>query len=389
MAKSSPTQTLVFSTIAMTASFMVWSLFAPLAGQIQELLHLTTLQKSILIATPVLLGSIMRIPMGIYTDRFGGRKMFAATMLFLVLPLIAAGWVNTFPLLLLCALFIGMAGTTFAISLTYVSRRYPAEKQGFVLGLAGLGNLGVAAASYLIPVILSRFGYEWVFWGLACMIAVVTAVFWLGTAELPRPPQTKTFKQALSVIKERPTWYLSSFYFLTFGGFVAFSVYLPTLLKELFNLSATDAGLKTAIFVLVATLIRPLGGYLADAVGSQKVLASVFAGIAIASLLIAISLNHFIPFSIGCLVISALLGLGNGAVFKMVPEISSGNTGAVTGIVGAAGGIGGFFPPIVLGFIEQSTGSFMLGFVLMAIFAGICLWGSRLAIRLQASEVRL
>lgn len=386
MPKSSPARTLIFSTLAMTASFMIWSVFAPLAGIMQELFHLSTLQKSVLIATPVLLGSIMRIPMGIYTDRFGGRKMFAATMLFLVVPLTAAGWATTFLSLLLCALFIGMAGTTFAISLTYVSRWYPAEKQGFVLGLAGLGNLGVAAASYLIPVIVDQLGYEWVFWGLACMIVIITAVFWTGTTELPRPRQTRTFKQAMSVLKHKSTGYLSLFYFLTFGGFVSFSVYLPTLLKELFSMNATDAGLRTAVFVLVATLIRPAGGFLADKMGSQKVLNGVFAGIAISSLLIAISLTHFELFSIGCLLISVLLGLGNGAVFKMVPEVSSGNTGAVTGIVGAAGGIGGFFPPIVLGLVQQTTDSFVFGFVLMAVFAGVCLWGNRVTGQLRIAK---
>ncbi|QMV42908.1 MFS transporter [Cohnella cholangitidis] len=386
MVKSTSTQILVFSTLAMTASFMIWSLFAPLAGSIQEMLHLSTLQKSVLIATPVLLGSIMRIPMGIYTDRLGGRKMFVGTMLFLVLPLLAAGWVKSYPLLLLCALFIGMAGTTFAISLTYVSRWFSADKQGFVLGLAGLGNLGTAASSYLMPVIYGKFGYQWVFWSMACMIVVTALVFWFGTSELPKPSQAKTFKQAMSVVKEKPTRYLSLFYFLTFGGFVAFSVYLPTLLKELFDRSTEDAGIQTAAFVLLATLIRPLGGYLADKIGSQKVLDAVFAGIAVAALLIAVSVHHDVPFMIVCLFLGGLLGIGNGAVFKMVPEVSTGNTGAVTGIVGAAGGVGGFFPPIVLGIVQQQTGGFALGFVFMAIFAGVCLWGNRVTRAMQASK---
>lgn len=386
MVKSTPTQILVFSTLAMTASFMIWSLFAPLAGNIQEMFHLSTLQKSVLIATPVLLGSIMRIPMGIYTDRLGGRKLFAGTMLFLVLPLLAAGWATTFPFLLLCALLIGMGGTTFAISLTYVSRWYPANKQGFVLGLAGLGNLGVAASSYAIPVVVNHFGYRWVYWGLAILIIVIAVAFWFGTSDLPKPRQAKTLREALSVVREKPTLYLSLFYFLTFGGFVAFSVYLPTLLKEQFGLSATDAGIQTALFVVVATLIRPFGGYLADGIGSQKVLNAAFAGISISALLIALSMHHFVPFMVVCLLMSVLLGIGNGAVFKMVPEVSSGNTGAVTGFVGAAGGVGGFFPPIVLGLIQQLTGSFVPGFVLMALFAGVCLWGNRATSTMQASK---
>lgn len=386
MRKNESTVALVLSTLAMTASFMIWNVFSPIAGHIQEMIQLSTIQKSVLIATPVLLGSIMRIPMGIYTDRYGGRKIFAATMLFLVFPLLLAGWVQSFGVLLFCALLIGMAGSTFAISLTYVSRWYLPEKQGFVLGLAGLGNLGVAASSFLVPIILNQYGIAWVFWGLAIMIVFIVIIFWLGTSDLPAPSQFKTFKQSMSVLKYKSTWYLSLFYFLTFGGFVAFSVYLPTLLKELFYLSPTAAGLKTAGFVVIATLIRPLGGYLADRIGTQKVLVIVFGGIAITSLLIAFTLNDFVSFSVGCLLASALLGLGNGAVFKMVPEVSSGNTGVVTGIVGASGGIGGFFPPIILGIIKDVTGTYMLGFVLLMLFACVCLYINHSAKRMKQSK---
>lgn len=361
------------STLAMMASFVIWSVFSPIAGQIQELYHLSTIQKSVLIAAPVLLGSILRIPMGIYTDRFGGKRVFAATMLFLVIPLLLAGGAHSYWLLLVCALFIGIAGTTFAISLTYVSRWFPPERQGLVLGLAGLGNLGGAAASYTLPFVFNSYGLQWVFWSLAIMIVTVTVIFWIGTKDLPAPAKVKTFKQSMVVLKESSTWYLSVFYFLTFGGFVAFGAYLPTFLKDLFHLSATEAGVKTAGFVVIATLIRPLGGYLADRIGSRRVLMVVFAGIIITSLAMAATLHQFAGFSASCLAAAALLGVGNGAVFKMVPEVSSGNTGAVTGIVGAAGGMGGFFPPIVLGIIKDLSGAYTLGFVMLMLFACVCL----------------
>jgi NNP family nitrate/nitrite transporter-like MFS transporter len=360
--------------MAMTASFVIWSVFSPIAGQIQELLHLGAVQKSVLIAAPVLFGSIFRIPLGIYTDRFGGKRVFTAAMLFLTLPLLAAGLVHSYWAMLVCALLIGMAGTTFAISMTYVSRWYPSDKQGLVLGLAGIGNLGGAIASYTLPFVFNRFGLPWVFWSLAVMIVAVAAVFWIGSKDLPAPAKRKTFKQSMEVLKERPTWYLSVFYFLTFGGFVSFGAYLPTFLRELFHLSPTDAGMRTAGFVVIATLIRPIGGYLADRLGSRRVLAVVFAGIVLASLAMAGTLDRFAGFSACCLIAAALLGIGNGAVFKMVPEVSSGNTGAVTGIVGAAGGVGGFFPPIVLGIIKNMTGAYTLGFVLLMAFACVCLW---------------
>lgn len=382
------TKALIYSTVAMTVSFMIWSVFPPIAGQIQELFNLSTLEKSILIATPVLLGSIMRIPMGILTDRHGGRKVFTLTMLFLILPVVAAGFADSYVWMLVCALFIGMAGTTFAISLTFVSRWYPPQRQGFILGIAGLGNLGGAGANFLLPSISSAYGISWVFFSLAIGIAVMALVFHTFTNDAPKPAEPKTLKQSLSVMKDKATWHLSIFYFLTFGGFVAFSVYLPTFLKELFQLSAFDAGLRTAGFVLAATLIRPAGGYLADRFGSKNVLSVVFIGILAAALVLSFTLDQFVFFSFLCLLISLLLGLGNGAVFKMVPEVSSGNTGAVTGIVGAAGGIGGFFPPIVLGIVKDTTGQYNLGFIFMVIFALVCLILNYSALRPKEKAVQ-
>ncbi|WP_337098061.1 MFS transporter [Paenibacillus sp. YIM B09110] len=364
---------LVLSTLAMTVSFMIWSVISPIAGQLQQLFNLTTLEKSILISTPVLLGSIMRIPMGIVTDRYGGRKVFTLTMLFLIVPVVAAGLADSYEWMLICALFIGMAGSTFAISLTFVSKWYPPHKQGFILGIAGLGNLGSAAANFLVPAIASNYGIRSVFFCLAVAIAIMALVFYRFTKDSPNRTEPKTLRQSLSVMKEKSTWHLSIFYFLTFGGFVAFSVYLPTLLIDLFQLSAIEAGVRTAGFVLAATLIRPAGGYLADRFGSKKVLTIVFIGVIAGAIILSIALGQFVIFSAICLMLSLLLGLGNGAVFKMVPEVSSGNTGAVTGFVGAAGGIGGFFPPIVLGMVKDTTGEYNIGFIMMAIFALACL----------------
>ncbi|MFC4767472.1 MFS transporter [Effusibacillus consociatus] len=357
----------------MIVSFAVWSVFPPIAGIIQEIYRLSTTEKSILLATPVLLGSLMRIPMGILTDRYGGRKIYVLTMLLLVLPMIGAGYADSYGMLLFWALLIGMAGTTFAISITYVSRWYPPQKQGLILGIAGMGNLGVAAASFSTPIILNQYGMYWVFWGLAAAIGIMAIVFWAGTQEMPRPETTKTLQESLSVMKYKSTWYLSLFYFVTFGGFVTFSVYLPTFLKEFFTMTTVEAGLKTAGFVVIATLIRPFGGYLSDRFGSKKVLTIVFSGVFLCALFISFTAENFVLFSVGCLIMACLLGTGNGAVFKMVPEVSSGNTGAVTGIVGAAGGIGGFFPPIVLGVVKDMEGTYIPGFLLLVVFSLVCL----------------
>ncbi|SEN69561.1 MFS transporter [Lihuaxuella thermophila] len=371
------TSALVLSTVSMIVCFAAWSVFPPIAGKIQEFYQLSTTEKSILIAAPTLLGSVMRIPLGILTDRYGGRKVYVLTMLFLILPLLAAGFVNSYGPMLLCAFLIGMAGTTFAISITYVSGWYPPQKKGFILGIAGMGNLGIAVANLTIPVMLNEFGISWVFWTLAIVTAMMALIFWMGTKDLPVSDQSEGLKESLSVVNRKETWLLSLFYFLTFGGFVSFSMYLPTFLKELFHLTAVDAGLKTAVFVMIATFIRPLGGYLSDRVGAEKVLTVVFSGIFICTLFITYSTNHFVVFSVSCLILSILLGTGNGAVFKLVPEVSPKHTGAVTGIVSAAGGIGGFFPPVVLGMIKDLTGDYLLGFLLLVGFSVVCLWMNR------------
>ncbi|HZG73490.1 MAG TPA: MFS transporter [Chondromyces sp.] len=364
---------LTLSTIAMIVSFTVWSVFAPIATEIQEMYQLSALQKSILIATPVLLGSLMRIPMGILTDRYGGRKVYTLTMMLLILPLAGAGFVDSYSMILFWAFFIGMAGTTFAISIAYVSRWFPPEKQGFILGIAGMGNLGSAVANFLIPMIFASYGLRWVFWGLACTLGLMTVIFWLGTKEAERPSEPKTLKEALSVLKYRSTWCLSIFYFLTFGGFVTFGMYLPTLLHDLYRVSSVNAGMITAIFVIIATFTRPFGGYLSDRFGAKKVLTFVFGSVFACGLFIAFVMQTYILFIISCMAVALVLGAGNGAVFKMVPEVSADNIGSVTGIVGAFGGIGGFFPPIIIGFTKDLTGDYFLSFALLSLLALFCL----------------
>lgn len=367
------TSILVLSTMAMIISFAVWSVFAPIATKIQQMYHLSTTEKSILIAAPVLLGSLMRIPMGILTDRYGGRRIYALTMLFLIVPMIGAGFARSYEMLLFWAFFIGMAGTTFAISITYVSRWYPPQKQGLILGIAGMGNLGSAVANFLVPVIFASYGLSWVFWGLAFVTGITAIIFWIGTEDIQTSGGAKTLKESLSVLKFKETWLLSIFYFLTFGTFVTFSSYLPTLLSELFSITGLAAGIRAAGFVVLATLIRPIGGYLSDRFGAKKLLTIVFSGILLCSIFITFTIGNLVLFSVGCAIMAIMLGVGNGSVFKMVPEISSANTGAVTGIVGAIGGIGGFFPPIVLGLVKDVSGDYVLGFVLLSAFSLLCL----------------
>ncbi|WP_227938207.1 MFS transporter [Alkalihalobacillus deserti] len=373
MKKKEQMSALILSTLAMIISFAVWSVFSPIASTLQEQYQLSETQKSFIIVTPIILGSLMRIPIGIIADKYGARKVYTLMMLFTVFPMVAVGFANSFTALLFWAFLIGMAGTTFTIAVTYVTKWFPPEKQGLVLGIIGIGNLGTAVASLSLPTIVERFGSQWAFWSLAIAISIMAFIFWIGTKELPKPKKVNTLKDSLSVTSIKATWVLSLYYFLTFGGFVAFGFYLPTLLQEVFHLNAVNSGLTVAGFVIIATFIRPLGGYVADKFGANQVLIFLFSGITLCATVMALSVNDFRFFSSSCVVMALFLGAGNGAVFKLVPTVSPTNTGAVTGIISAIGGIGGFFPPLVMGVLKSVTGSYSAGFILLAFFALGCL----------------
>ncbi|GAE28875.1 MFS transporter [Alkalihalobacillus hemicellulosilyticus] len=364
---------LIFATVAMIVSFTVWSVFSPIANMVQEQYGLSETEKSFLIVTPIILGSVMRIPIGIVADRLGARKVYAVIMAFAVIPLIAAGFAQSYAALLFWAFLIGMTGTTFTIAITYVTKFFPKEQQGLALGIIGIGNLGTAMAALFIPSVVYLVGMSWMFWILAAVLSLMTIIFWFMTEDADSNQKSQSLMQSLSVLQFKDTWILSAYYFLTFGGFVAFGFYLPTLFQDMYQLSPVVAGWFVAGFVIIATLIRPLGGYLADRFGANQVLTFLFVGIITMAIILAFSLMNLVLFSVACGIMALLLGSGNGAVFKLVPGVSPKHTGAVTGVVSAVGGVGGFFPPIVMGFFLEMTGSYATGFWLMSLFAIGCL----------------
>ena len=364
---------LFFSTAAFAVSFAVWGLIAALAPTFTQIYNLSATEKSLLIAIPVLLGSIGRIFAGMAADRFGGRVVFSALLIFSAIPAVAIAFSTSFAQLLVFGLLLGVAGTTFPVGVGFASKWFSKEKQGTALGIYGAGNVGQSIAVFFAPVLALWFG-DWrtVFFVFAAITLIWGFVFYFLARDAAGGAQPKTLAENLSVLKRSKTaWILSLFYFLTFGGFVALALYLPTFLREIFNLSATDAGARTAGFVLLATLMRPVGGILADKIGGAKVLMVVFAAIAALSLLL--SFTTIVLFTIGALGCAAALGLGNGAVFKLVPQYFPNETATVTGLVGAFGGLGGFFPPLELGFVKEATGSYTIGFVLLSLFALVCL----------------
>jgi NNP family nitrate/nitrite transporter-like MFS transporter len=363
---------LILATVAFAVAFVGWSLIAPLGKRFQDDLDLTNTRTLMLTAVPVVLGSLLRIPVGALTDRLGGRVMFPVVLAVSAIPAAVFGFVDGYAALIVVGFFLGIAGSSFAVGVPFVAGWYPKERQGFALGVYGMGNIGTAVAAFGAPAIVDWLGREALGIVAAVLLLATALVFYRMAEDPPRGPAVDYGAVLRSGWK---LWRLSLLYFVTFGGFVAMAVFLPKLLRDWFDISLTNAGLRAAGFTVVATLARPVGGFLSDRIGAATVLVFVFVGAGLdAAWLAYISGDPtWVPVTIACLTLAGFLGLGNGAVFKAVPLDFPQATGAATGIVGAAGGLGGFFPPVVMGIVKDHFDTYALGFVGLLVFAVICL----------------
>jgi NNP family nitrate/nitrite transporter-like MFS transporter len=366
------------ATLAFATNFWAWGLISPLAPAFTELLTLDPLQVSVVVATPVLLGSLARIPLGALTDRFGGRAMFIALSLTVTLPLVFLATWQTFPALLMGGLILGLAGASFAVGIPFVNAWFPPERRGFALGVYGAGNIGTAIAGFTAPSLFEEISSAAPFLLVAGVMLATTLVVALFARDAPnRTVSTATMVQRMrAALSLRITYDLSALYALTFGGFVAFGVYLPTYLRTEYALSPADAGARAAGFIVLATIARPIGGWLSDRIGAPKVLAVSLAVVALGAAVVAFAPPlpvATVPF----LAMATCLGLGNGAVFAMVGRgVPAERVGAVTGFVGAAGGLGGFVPPLVMGAVYSMTGAYLIGLLLLTVVSAAALWHS-------------
>ena len=364
---------LLLGTVSFTVCFAAWGLISAFAPSFRQRFHLSATQTALLVAVPVLLGALARVPIGMLADRFGGRVVFTVLMFFVAIPVGLVPSANNYRDLLIVAFLLGMAGSSFAVGVGYVSRWYSMESQGSALGAYGLGNIGQSAAVFFGPVVAAAFGFRSVYLGMSIILVVWAAVFVTFARNASQTTRPKGFREMLGVLAHEPlAWALAGFYFLTFGGFVAFSIYLPTLLRDEFGLKAADAGFRTAGFVVLATLCRPMGGWLSDRIGGSRVLSWILPAVAAFGLLLAV--QSMLPFTVGALGCAALLGIGNGAVFQLVPRYFPNQRATVTGLVGAMGGMGGFFPPLLLGAFRDKLGIVWPGFLLLSVVACVLWW---------------
>jgi NNP family nitrate/nitrite transporter-like MFS transporter len=367
---------LVLATVAFATCFYAWSLLGPLGPDLQKHLHLSELELAVMVAVPVLLGSLMRIPLGLLADHFGGRRVFIALMAYVLIPLIGlALFHNSLAQIIAIALFLGLAGASFAVGVPFVNKWFPPERQGWALGIYGMGMGGTVVGALTAPRIRDHWGLTAPFVVAAILLLVVLVVFALFARDAAPPSKGRLDVLApVQVFRESTrARALTLFYFLSFGGFVAMFLYLPKLLTGVHDLTKTDAGARAAGFALLAVLARPVGGWLADRVGAERVLRASFGATVALALVLAFTYKSMVPLTIGCLTLAIAFGLGTGAVFKLVAQWFPETVGAVTGVVGAAGGLGGFFPPLVMGVVKSLTGSYVLGFVLLAAVAAIAL----------------
>lgn len=378
------TRNLVLGTVAFAACFTAWGLLAPLAREFEDDYGLTNTETSVLIAVPVVLGSLLRIPVGMLTDRLGGRHMFTALLVASAPPSVLLGYADAYWSLIVVGFLLGVAGSAFAAGVPFVAGWFAKQRQGFALGVYGMGNIGTAVAAFGAPAVAITLGRPALGW-LAGSVLVATAAVFYGVAS--DPPGRRSATRYADVVRSGWRLYrLAVFYFLTFGAFVAMSIYLPKLLTDWFDLSLVDAGLRAAGFTVLATLARPVGGWLSDRVDPSLVLLVVFVGACgdAAALAVLSAAPSMVPVTLACLSLAGFLGLGNGAVFKLVPQEFPRATGAATGVVGAAGGLGGFFPPLAMGAVRDAFDSYALGFAGLVAFCAVCV---ALALRLWRSRV--
>ncbi len=392
---SQQTKSLAVSTIAFTACFAVWTIFSIIGIKIKQNLGLSDSQFGLLVATPILTGSLSRIFLGIWTDQFGGRIVYFCLMITTSIAVGLLSTVSTYEMYLAAALGVGLAGGSFAVGIAYVSRWYESSKQGTALGIFGMGNVGAAITNFGAPFLLVAYGWENVARIYAAILFVMALIFWFSTEE---DPVTKARKQRgekvrpalmqMEPLKHARVWRFAIYYFFVFGGYVALALWLPRYYMGVYGLEIQTAGMLAAAYALPGSVFRALGGWLSDKIGARKVMYVTFLGCLSCLFFLSYPSTDYlvhgikgpikfsiaigiVPFVMITILLGFFMSLGKAAVYKHIPVYYPDHVGSVGGLVGLIGGLGGFILPISFGvmndFIGVWTSCFMLMFAIVVI----------------------
>ena len=356
---------LPLQTANLVVGFMVWVLISSLLPFIREDIAIPADKLAIVTAVPVVLGSILRIPLGYYANVFGARIIFFVSFILLLFPVFYISAASTFADLIIGGTFLGIGGAVFSVGVTSLPKYYPKEKHGLVNGIYGMGNMGTAISTFAAPVIATQVGWSMTVKFYLVLLLIFAALNFIFGDKREVKVKTPILEQIKGVYKNEKLWFFSLFYFITFGSFVAFTIYLPNFLVSNFGLEKVDAGMRTAGFIALATFLRPVGGWLADKLQPLLLLMGTFFVYTIAAIVLAFSPTIGL-YTVGTLAIAVSAGIGNGVIFKLVPFYFNKQAGIANGIVSMMGGLGGFFPPIMLSIIFSLTGQYSIGFMLLS-----------------------
>ncbi len=409
--ESGQKRALGLSTVAFTVCFAVWTIFAIIGVRIKQDLGLSETQFGLLVGLPILTGSLSRIFLGIWTDQYGGRVVFTLTMLAAAAATYLLSFASTYPLMLLAALGVGLAGGSFAVGIAYVSKWYPPEKQGTALGIFGVGNVGAAVTKFFAPFVLVAFGWQMVAVVWASVLAVIAIVFFFTSQDDPelvarraRGEKARSALMQLEPLRHQQVWRFALYYFFVFGGFVALALWLPHYLIDVYGLGIESAGMLAALYSIPASLFRAYGGHLSDRYGARTIMYWTF----FVSLICLFMLSYpqtdyvihgidgpiafstqmdLIPFVITIFVLGFFMSLGKAAVYKHIPVYYPGNVGSVGGLVGMIGGLGGFVMPIAFGVMADLTNIWTSCFMLLFLVVAVSLAWMHFAIRSMEQRV--
>ncbi|MGO7210309.1 nitrate/nitrite transporter [Rhizobium ruizarguesonis] len=398
MSAGEPAKALWISTLAFTLCFAVWTIFAIIGIRIKQDLGLNEAEFGLLVGTPVLTGSLVRIVLGIWTGRYGGRLVYTLTMLAAALATFLLSYAQTYTQMLIAGLGVGLAGGSFAVGVAYVSPFFPAEKQGTALGIFGAGNVGAAVTKFAAPFVLLAWGWQAVAEIWAVCLALMAIVFWFTTTDDPayrlrreRRVATKSFAEEFAPLQNVQVWRFSLYYFFAFGGFVALSLWLPRYLVGVYGFNLETAGMIAAAYSIPGSIFRAFGGVLSDKKGARSVMYTMLAVSAVATLILSLPAASPgtgpafgitpVIFIVVIFVLGFFMSLGKAAVYKHIPAYYPENVGAVGGIVGMMGGLGGFILPIAFGLLKDMTGLWSSCFLLLFAIVVISLIWMHLSVK--------